>query len=82
MRYLYDRESNSLVITLAEGRQYRDSEEVSDGVVLDFDVEGRPYAIEFLRADQFVDVEGLTSGRTVHVAEGSSDRVPRARRTG
>jgi uncharacterized protein YuzE len=70
MRYLYDRESNSLVITLAEGRQYRDSEEVSEGIVIDFDVDGRPYAIEFLRADQLVDVEGLTSGTAVRVGDG------------
>jgi uncharacterized protein YuzE len=81
MRYLYARDSNSLVLTFAEGREYRDSEEVSDGVVIDFDTEGRPYAIEFLRADQFVDVEGLTSGRPVDVTERSSESV-RTRRTG
>jgi uncharacterized protein YuzE len=65
MRYLFDRDSNSLVMTLAEGRQYRDSEEIADGVVVDFDVEGRPYAIEFLQADRFVDVRGLVSGESV-----------------
>ncbi|HYI08208.1 MAG TPA: DUF2283 domain-containing protein [Thermoanaerobaculia bacterium] len=51
MRYLFDRESNSLVVTFAEGRQYRDSDEISEGVVIDYDTEGKPYAIEFLRAD-------------------------------
>ena len=69
MRYLFDRDSNSLVITFAEGRQYRDSEEISDGVVLDFDTDGRPYAIEFLQADKLVDVEGLVSGRPVRLSE-------------
>ncbi len=77
MRYLFDRDSNSLSVTFAEGRKYRDSEEVSDGVVIDFDVEGRPYAIEFLRADRFVDVQGLVTGRPVRLApegiEESSD---------
>lgn len=63
MRYLFDRESNSLAITFAEGREYRDSEEVVDGVVVDFDTEGKPYAIEFLQADKVVDVGGLINSR-------------------
>ena len=67
MRYLFSRDSNALVITLAEGRQYRDSEEVAEGIVIDFDVEGRPYAIEFLQADRFVDVEGLVNDRPVRL---------------
>jgi DNA-binding transcriptional regulator YiaG len=72
MRYLFDKESNSLAITFAEGRQYRDSAEVADGIVVDFDTEGRPYSIEFLRADQFVDVEGLITGRPMRLAPHSS----------
>lgn len=68
MRYLFDRQSNSLVVTFAEGRTYRDTEEISDGVVVDYDTDGRPYAIEFLRADAFVDVKGLVSGRPVRLA--------------
>jgi DNA-binding transcriptional regulator YiaG/uncharacterized protein YuzE len=68
MKYLYDRSSNSLALTFVEGRKYRDSEEIYDGVVVDYDVEGRPYAIEFLRVDEFVDTEGLVSGRPVKVS--------------
>jgi len=67
MRYLFDKESNALTVTFAEDRRYRDSEEISDGVVLDFDTEGRPYAIEFLRADRFVDVRGLVSGQPIQL---------------
>lgn len=67
MRYLFDRTSNSLTVTFAEGRRYRDSEEISDGVVVDFDTEGRPYAIEFLRAERFVDIENLVSGKPVQL---------------
>ena len=67
MRYLFDRDSNSLVVTFAEERRYRDSEEIAEGVVVDFDTEGRPYAIEFLQADRFVDVSGLVSGRPVQL---------------
>ena len=68
MRYLFDRESNSLTVTFAEGRRYRDSEEISDGVVVDFDTDGRPYAIEFLQADRFVEVGGLVSGQPIQLA--------------
>lgn len=68
MKYLYDRASNTLALTFAEGRQYRDSEEVYDGVVLDYDTNGRPYAIEFLRVDEFVDTRGLISGRPVKLS--------------
>lgn len=65
MRYLFDRDSNSLTLTFAEGRKYRDSEEIADGVVIDFDMDGRPYAIEFLQADRFVDIHGLVSGESI-----------------
>jgi uncharacterized protein YuzE len=71
MKYLYDSDSNSLVVTFAEGRKYRDSEEIADGVVLDFDSDGRPLSIEFLRATESVDITGLVSGRPVRLAYGS-----------
>jgi DNA-binding transcriptional regulator YiaG len=57
-----------MALTFVEGRQYRDSEEIYDGVVVDYDVEGRPYAIEFLRVNEFVDTRGLVSGRPVKVS--------------
>jgi DNA-binding transcriptional regulator YiaG/uncharacterized protein YuzE len=68
MRYLFDKESNALTVTFAEGRRYRDSEEISEGVVVDFDIDGRPYAIDFLQADRFVDVAGLVSGQPIQLA--------------
>jgi len=68
MKYLYDRSSNSLALTFVEGRKYRDSEEIYDGVVVDYDIDGRPYAIEFLRVNEFVDTQGLISGRPVRVS--------------
>jgi DNA-binding transcriptional regulator YiaG/uncharacterized protein YuzE len=68
MKYLFDRTSNTLALTFVEGREYRDSEEIYDGVVVDYDTEGRPYAIEFLRVHDFVDTEGLISGRPVKVS--------------
>lgn len=69
MKYVYDRSTDSLAITFAEGRRYRDSEEISDGVVIDYDTSGRPFAIEFPdRASRFVDTARLASGREIHVA--------------
>lgn len=68
MKYIYDRESDSLSIVFAEGRRYRDSDEIHDGIVVDYDTGGRPIAIEFYdRASRFVDTDGLASGREVFV---------------
>lgn len=41
---------------------------VAEGLVIDFDTEGRPYAIEFLQADRFVDVAGLVNERPVRLS--------------
>jgi uncharacterized protein YuzE len=71
MKYLYDSASNSLVVTFVEGRQYRDSEEIATGVVVDYDIDGRPISIEFLRASDAVDVTGLISGRAVRLQYGA-----------
>lgn len=71
MKYLYDSASNSLVVTFAEGRHYRDSEEIATGVVIDYDIDGRPISIEFLRASEAVDVTGLISGRPVRLQYGA-----------
>jgi uncharacterized protein YuzE len=68
VKYLYDRTSNTLALTFVEGRRYRDSEEIYDGIVVDYDNEGRPYAIEFLRVSEFVDTHGLISGRPVKLS--------------
>ena len=68
MKYVYDREADSLSIIFADGRRYRDSEEIHDGIVIDYDTAGRPIAIEFYdRASRFVDTDGLASGREVYV---------------
>jgi DNA-binding transcriptional regulator YiaG/uncharacterized protein YuzE len=68
MKYLYDPASNTLALTFVEGRTYRDSDEIYDGVVVDYDSDGRPYAIEFLRVHEFVDTRGLVSGRPVKIS--------------
>ena len=49
MKTTYDPEAHALYVRFAEAAIV-ESEEVSDGVVLDFDVEGRIVAIEVLDA--------------------------------
>lgn len=49
MKTTYDPEADALYVRFAEAAIV-ESEEVSDGVVLDFDVEGRIVAIEVLDA--------------------------------
>lgn len=59
MKYFYDRESDSLYLTLAERRRYRDSVEAAPGVVLDFDIAGRLIGIDLEHASKTVDVHNL-----------------------
>jgi uncharacterized protein YuzE len=62
MKYLYDSERDALTIQLAD-RKYVESEEVWPGVVVDFDADGRPIALDFTEdASRHVDVKGLESG--------------------
>jgi transcriptional regulator with XRE-family HTH domain/uncharacterized protein YuzE len=69
MKYIYDKETDSLAIVFAEGRRYDTSEEIFDGVNIDYDTSGKPVAIEFHdRASRFVDTDGLASGREVQVS--------------
>jgi uncharacterized protein YuzE len=49
MKTLYDSEADALYVRFAD-TAIAESEEVSDGVVLDFDAEGRIVAIEVLDA--------------------------------
>jgi uncharacterized protein YuzE len=53
MKTIYDSESDALYVRFAEASVV-ESEEVADGVVLDFDVEGRIVAIELLDASKHV----------------------------
>ena len=51
MRTSYDAEADALYVRFAEASGVN-SEEVADGVVLDFDAEGRIVAIELLDASK------------------------------
>ena len=51
MKTLYDSEADALYVRFSD-TDIAESEEVSDGVVLDFDAEGRIVAIEVLDASK------------------------------
>ena len=53
MKTIYDSESDALYVRFAEAPVV-ESEEVADGVVLDFDAEGRIVAIELLDASKHI----------------------------
>jgi len=53
MKTIYDSEADALYVRFADAT-IAESEEVSDGVVLDFDAEGRIVAIELLEASKHI----------------------------
>ena len=53
MKTIYDSNSDALYVRFADASVV-ESEEVSDGVVLDFDADGRIVAIELLDASKHV----------------------------
>ncbi len=62
MRLSYDPETDSLYIHLVE-RPSTDSDEVADGVVLDFDEAGGIVGIDVQHASQHVDITKLLVNR-------------------
>ena len=57
MKIWYDSTVDVLMITLREG-DYAESDEVSPGVIVDFDAEGRPMVIEILNARRILAPDG------------------------
>ena len=53
MRVVYDRETDTLTITLAEA-QVVESDEVKPGIILDYDVSGNLLSLEILDASRRV----------------------------
>jgi uncharacterized protein YuzE len=53
MKTIYDPESDALYVRFTEASVF-ESEEVAEGVVLDFDADGRIVAIELLDASKHV----------------------------
>ncbi len=53
MRVIYDETGDILYIRLREG-EYDESDKVYDGLIVDFDVQGKPIAIEVLGASELL----------------------------
>ncbi|OQY82147.1 MAG: hypothetical protein B6D41_18575 [Chloroflexi bacterium UTCFX4] len=53
MRITYDESVDIIYIRFREG-DYEESDEVSEGVIVDFDKEGKPMAIEILDASKIL----------------------------
>ncbi|TAH53541.1 MAG: DUF2283 domain-containing protein [Chloroflexota bacterium] len=53
MRITYDESVDIIYIRFREG-DYEESDEVSEGVIVDFDKEGKPMAIEILDASKML----------------------------
>lgn len=53
MKIIYDRETDTLVITLRE-EHIQESEEIRPGVIVDFGYDGKVVRFEILRASQTV----------------------------
>ena len=54
MKVVYDRETDTLVISLRHER-IRESDEVRPGVIVDFGYDGKAVRLEVLKASQVVD---------------------------
>lgn len=58
MKLHYDRETDSLYIDL-NAKPSTDSREISDGLVVDYDAEGRVVGIDIQHASQVLDLDRL-----------------------
>jgi uncharacterized protein YuzE len=63
MKISYDKETDSLYIHLAD-RASVDSDEVNDGVVLDFDANGALVGIDVQHASQRADINNLSISKS------------------
>lgn len=62
MKITYDKATDSLYIHLAD-RASVDSDEVKDGVVLDFDTDGALVGVDVQHASQRADINNLSTSR-------------------
>ena len=53
MKIKFDKEANAIYIRFKEGK-IAESDEIKDGVIIDYDSEGNPLAIEILNAKNII----------------------------
>lgn len=79
MKYFYDRDADSLYLTLVDAGAYEDSVEAAPGVVLDFDSRGRLVGIDIEHASKTIDVTDLELREEPSDADASAVRVTGAK---
>lgn len=79
MRISYDEKSHGLLIAFGDPASYRSSREVAPGVVVDFDKDGKPLAVELEDAEAVIDPNEIR--RLVHprITKGADLRAFRER---
>jgi uncharacterized protein YuzE len=76
MRYFYDEEHDSLMITFRDA-DYAESEEIFDGFVIDFDKSGRPMGIDiYNEASKFIDIVQLKRNFQAEAHSPAIEREP------
>ena len=60
MKITYDEEADALYLTLRE-TEYYESDEVKEGLIIDYDREGNPIGVEILRASAYLDQKDLST---------------------
>jgi uncharacterized protein YuzE len=61
MKTIYDERNDTLFVRFTE-TEILESEEISPGLILDYDADGRIVAIEFLNASKRIAVEAALKG--------------------
>lgn len=62
MRIRYDEQSDALYIRLRE-EEYYESDEIQEGLILDYDQEGKLIGVEILDASEYLKSEELSTVR-------------------
>ncbi len=60
MKVTYDEEADALYLTLRE-EEYYESDEIKEGLIIDYDREGNPIGVEILGASTHLNHEDLST---------------------
>lgn len=74
MRVSYDQKSRGLFIHFGDPKKYVESREVAEGLVVDFDADGRPIGIEIEDTEAVVDARAIARLLKPRIRNGSDLR--------
>ena len=60
MKVTYDEEADALYMTLREA-EYYESDEIKEGLIIDYDREGNPIGMEIVGASAYLDQKDLST---------------------